>query len=717
MKKEKIKPNLKKNKILTIIFNTLQIISLILIIYTTSLVGKIETKWIVLGITILVMINALAIFLLDKLMKKTKIYKVIIFILVSLLLTGIQLYGSYLIYRTYNSLSSANKSSVTYETNIVVMKDSKLKKIDDLKNKTIGIVVDETSIDGYVIGLEIIDENKLEKNSKIEEYTDISSMLKDLYDNKIDAIIVSSNYTSMFTSIDAYKNIKEETKVIYKKSKKLSKKEIAKYVGEEIVNKNESSSITEPFTVLLMGIDSTADTLEKNATGNGDALMVLTFNPKTLNATIWSIPRDTYVPIACFAGQKENKITHAGWNGESCMIKTIENFTGINIDYYVKINFKGVVKMVDALGGITIDVPEEMDEVCEQDSNRNFSNQQCFHKGKMDINGEQALAFARHRKTLALGDFQRGLNQQLVVQGMLNKLKVIKSTNKALKILDTISNSIDTNFTTNQLLSFYDIAKVLFSTSSNSNNIINMQQLYLTGQGQMIYDEAMGLTLYNFIPNQDSLNQIITAMKQNLDKEKVTNKIKTMDFNIEEPFEMKMIGTDTSGGSSSYTLLPSVVGLDVTTAKAKLEALGLSVKIEEKQTTSYTSGTVISQSYPANKRIDLIKDSITLVVATNSSSSNKTEDNKQEDEITVEFNIANSEVIDTSKGETYVETDKDNIIVYEKGKDITSSASINYSYDDDNITSQTPELKTYTVTYTVTYKNFTKSFTKTVTIK
>ncbi len=717
MKKEKIKPNLKKNKILTIIFNTLQIISLILIIYTTSLVGKIETKWIVLGITILVMINALAIFLLDKLMKKTKIYKVIIFILVSLLLTGIQLYGSYLIYRTYNSLSSANKSSVTYETNIVVMKDSKLKKIDDLKDKTIGIVVDETSIDGYVIGLEIIDENKLEKNSKIEEYTDISSMLKDLYDNKIDAIIVSSNYTSMFTSIDAYKNIKEETKVIYKKSKKLSKKEIAKYVGEEIVNKNESSSITEPFTVLLMGIDSTADTLEKNATGNGDALMVLTFNPKTLNATIWSIPRDTYVPIACFAGQKENKITHAGWNGESCMIKTIENFTGINIDYYVKINFKGVVKMVDALGGITIDVPEEMDGVCEQDSNRNFGNQQCFHKGKMDINGEQALAFARHRKTLALGDFQRGLNQQLVVQGMLNKLKVIKSTNKALKILDTISNSIDTNFTTNQLLSFYDIAKVLFSTSSNSNNIINMQQLYLTGQGQMIYDEAMGLTLYNFIPNQDSLNQIITAMKQNLGKEKVTNKIKTMDFNIEEPFEMKMIGTDTSGGSSSYSLLPSVVGLDVTTAKAKLEALGLSVKIEEKQTTSYTSGTVISQSYPANKRIDLIKDSITLVVATNSSSNNKTEDNKQEDEITVEFNIPNSEVIDTSKGETYVETDKDNIIVYEKGKDITSSASINYSYDDDNITSQTPELKTYTVTYTVTYKNFTKNFTKTVTIK
>ena len=104
----------------------------------------------------------------------------------------------------------------------------------------------------------------------------------------------------MFTSLEEYKNIGTETKIIATKEKTLTKEEIAKYTGEEMVNINQSNQITEPFTVLLMGIDSTEETLSKNATGNGDALMLVTFNPKTLNATILSIPRDSYVPIACF---------------------------------------------------------------------------------------------------------------------------------------------------------------------------------------------------------------------------------------------------------------------------------------------------------------------------------------------------------------------------------------------------------------------------------
>jgi LCP family protein required for cell wall assembly len=240
-----------------------------------------------------------------------------------------------------------------------------------------------------------------------------------------------------------------------------------------------------------MGIDSKVENLSKTATGNGDSLMLVTFNPKTLNATILSIPRDSYVPISCFSNQKENKITHAAWNGESCMIKTIQNFTGIKIDYYLKINFKGVVKLVNALGGVEVNVPVEF---CEQNSDRSWaaSNKICLKKGKQTLNGEQALALARHRKTLATGDLQRGTNQQLVVQGILNKLKTIKSASQLLSILDTISNSMDTNFTTKQILSFYDIAKNLLLGSS-TGNLINIQQLYLSGSGQSIYDEGIGM--------------------------------------------------------------------------------------------------------------------------------------------------------------------------------------------------------------------------------
>ena len=438
-----------------------------------------------------------------------------------------------------------------------------------------------------------------------------TALIKGLYSKNIDIMIVSEDYVSMFEDIDEYKNIASETKIIYKKEKTYTKNDIAKLTGED-TNTNVSNKIDKPFTVLVMGIDSTASTLKKNASGNGDALMLLTFNPKTLNATILSIPRDTYVPIACFANQKENKITHAAWNGASCMIKTIENFTGINIDYYVKVNFQGVVKLVNAMDGIEVDVPLDF---CESNSKRATSNNKliCLKEGKQTLNGEQALALARHRKTLLTGDLQRGVNQQLVIQGMLNKVKSIKSAGQMLKILDMVSQNIDTNFTTNQILSFYDIAKNLVLTSSESSNLINIRQLYLSGSSQMIYDERSGLVLYNYIPNKSSLNQIIKAMKNNLSS-KPNFDVKRMNFNIEEKYEMDTIGTDNLSATSTYTLLPNFVGKSESYATNWLRSNGVSYEIKENIITSGEDGIVTEQSYPQNKRIDLISGSVVITV-------------------------------------------------------------------------------------------------------
>lgn len=608
----KTKPK-KKRKIALLIISLIPIISSILLIISIYMISGVENTIRYTAMILIFIINIILVLLLRKLGKKEKKSNFIAFIILSLILAIIQLVVGYMIFRTYTSLANMNKDKITYTTAIVTKSDSKIENIEDLKDTTIGIVVDESSIDGYIIGLEIIEEEKLEDNNEIKEYTDISSLVKDLYNDDIDAMIISENYPSMFTSIDEYKNIETETKIIYTKSKTLSKDEIAKYTGEEMVNFNTSNKIDEPFTVLVMGIDSAVENLNKNATGNGDALMLVTFNPKTLNATILSIPRDTYVPISCFAGQKENKITHAAWNGESCMIKTIENFTGINIDYYVKINFQGVVKLVNALDGIEVDVPIEF---CESNSHRSTKEENliCLEKGEQTLNGEQALALARHRKTLLTGDLQRGTNQQLVVQGILNKLKSIKNANQLLTILDTISNNMDTNFTTKQILSFYDIAKNLLLTST-SENLINMQQLYLSGSGQMIYDEGMGMVLYNYIPNEQSLNQIISIMKQNLGLEE-TDTIKKMTFSIKQTYQMETIGANVTEATKTYTLLPNFVGESQGYATNWLANNGVSYIIQTQEVSSgYYDGQVISQSYPESKRIDLISGSITLTIA------------------------------------------------------------------------------------------------------
>ncbi len=599
----------KKMKVVLTILQVLCFLSFVYIAYSIYLIEGIETEIRYIGIGVLFILN-IGVLLLRKITKKRKIINYIIYIILLLIFILIQLGLGYFIHKTYSSINNINKTSITYSSALVVLSDSKVKAVDALKGKEIGIVTDKTSIDGYILANEIIEKHKLGEIATIVEYDDIVTMIKDLYNKKIDAVLTTKDYPAMFKSLEGYEDIEEKTKIIEELTKKYKKDEIASITGDEMINYNKSASITEPFTVLLMGIDSTSETLNKNATGNGDALMLVTFNPKTLNATIMSIPRDSYVYIPNMG--TENKITHAAWGGTSHMIKTIEGFTGIDINYYVKINFQGVIKLVNLLGGITVDVPMEF---CESNAYRQTSSDKliCLKEGVQTLNGEQALALARHRKTLLTGDLQRGTNQQLVVQGILNQAKNIKSANQALSMLDTMSKSMDTNFTTKQLLSFYDIFKVILNTSSNQDNLINIQQLYLSGANQDIYDERTGLVLSDYIINQSSLNQCVKEMKKNLGLEK-TSLIKEMDFDIEDKFEMTTIGKSNLSATKTYKLLPNFTGKSLSYAKNWLSSYGISVEVEEQESTK-AAGTIISQSLPESKRIDLIKGSIKFVVA------------------------------------------------------------------------------------------------------
>lgn len=599
----------KKNKFKKVINITsiLMFISFLFLSYSILLISGVETELRYIGIGILLLINLIVIFLLRKIIKKKKTSRYIIYFIILLILTVGQATLGYFVFKTYSSINNINKDKITYSTSLVVRTDSKIEELKDLKDKKIGILNDKSDIDNHVLGMQLIKNEKLNDNNTIVDYDDLSSLISDLYKKKVDAIIVSSNYVTMFKSIETYSKIEEETKVIKSLEKTYKKSEISKITGEDDTTLNQNSSIKEPFTLLLMGVDATGDKLNKNATGNGDSLMLITFNPKTLNATILSIPRDSYVYIPNMG--TENKITHAAWGGTNHMIRTIENFTDVKINYYMKINFRGVVKLVDALGGVYIDVPTDM---CTDNSYR--YGKICLKEGYQKLNGEQALSFARNRYAFATGDLQRGVNQQIVVQAMLNELKNIKSASQALNILDTVSESMDTNFTTKQLLSFYDIFKTVLETSSNDSNLINVQQLYLAGSGQNIYDERTGWVLYNYIINQSSLNKVKDAMKKNLSTSTKTM-TKEMDFDIEDKFEMTTIGKTGLSATKLYTLLPNFEGKSIDYAKSWLNSNGITdIKIEYVESDK-DDGTILSQSLPASKRVDLIKGSITFKVA------------------------------------------------------------------------------------------------------
>ena len=596
--KEK-KEKKKKCRFWLLILSLIVIISNLFAIYNILLLGPVEEiiRYIIIGI--FVILDIIIIFKVrSKRRNKEKKAKLLTFFLILYLLINCAISG--LIMYAYGTLSSINRKTVTYSSSLIVPSSSEIENIKDIKDDKIGILSDKTSPEGNIIPNEVIKENKLKDENKIVKYDDYFSAMADLYAGEVDSIFVPTDYPSMFISMETYENIESDTKIILTKEKKMKK------ANTSSRSSSKGKSVTEPFTILLMGVDSAEEGLSKNTVANGDSLILVTFNPNTLNATMLSIPRDSYVPIACWSGTPENKITHAAAYGTDCMMDTIENYFDVTIDYYAKINFKGLVSLVDTLGGITVDVPQDL---CTDNSNR--EGQVCINEGVQTLNGEQALVLARNRKQLAAGDLDRGLNQQLVIQGILNKVKDMKSINQVMDVLNTITNNLDTNFTEQQILSFYDIAKDIMSNALQKDDadLINIEQLYLDGTGQMIYDERSRMVLWDYVPNTKSRDDIIKAMKINLEKQE-PNMIKEFSFSInDEDYEKTVTGTGPYKTAFTYDLLPDFTGDSESAARSYANAHGINVTFKG------NSGYVVAQSYPANKRIDLISGSVVLTLS------------------------------------------------------------------------------------------------------
>lgn len=602
-----------------IILVIITLLSSFFTIYEIFLLSGIETliRYIVIGV--LILIDLIILFKSRGIRKKKKKKsKRVLFIIFDIIYMLICLAVGIVIFYVYGRISGLNKTFVTYTSDLIVMSKSDANKVSDIKDMTIGILDDKTSPEGYIIPQEIIKKNKLNDDNEIKDYDDYTSMLVDLYSGDLDAMFVTNHYVSMFSGISGYENVGTETKIITSKSKKMLKAN-----NSAIETASSGKSITEPFTILLMGIDSTDEVLSENAIANGDTLILITFNPKTLNATMFSIPRDSYVPISCWSGKPENKITHAAAYGDDCMINTIKDYFDIDIDYYAKINFKGLVKLVDAVGGVDVNVGQRL---CTDDSSR--GGQVCINPGEQTLNGEQALVYARNRKQLANGDFGRAEHQQEIIMALVNKIKTIKDVSTFMDILNTVSNSMDTNLTTKQILSFYNVGKDILkrSTVTDNSNVINVQRLYLQGTGQMIYDERAKMVLWDYVPNQSSRKDIINAMKVNLGK-KEHSVIKKFSFSINDPYEIEVIGEGPYKSSGGYTLLPNFVGDSESQARSAAARLGIPVSFKG------NSGYVVSQNYPANKRVDLIKGSVTLTLSgSRQVVSTDDKDNKKDDD-------------------------------------------------------------------------------------
>lgn len=623
-----IKKLKRSNKALRLIYyltNITYLIGLILFIKSILSLTGVET---LLRIVVIVLFVLYLLFysfwnLLNLLQRKYK--GLIITTLISILLTVIFFVGSYYINYIYKNLDGMQENEkIIYTTYLITLKDSSFNE-----ESKIGIINKTIDNDNHELSTKLYKNKKLDNDTT--EYNDYIKMIGDLYNGSIEAIFVPGNYVTLFKNENGFENIASDTKVIYEYSEKMQ---------NEDLNLVSNKDFNEPLTFLFLGVDSEGDGLNANAAFNGDTLMLMSFNPKTLDAILLSIPRDTYVPIACNHNNYA-KINSSAAYGTSCVISTINNLLGINIDYYVKINFKGVVDLVEAVGGVEVDVeaPSYMADkyggkVCEQNSDRQFGNKLvCMNPGMQTLNGEQALAYSRCRHMYIGSDLDRVKHQQQVVEALANKAMHFSSIKEFQNILNAVSKNIATNMDTDTILSGYNVAKNVLGNKLSGKDSINIEKATLETYSLNVYVPSQGRNTSAQGYYKDSLLDIQKSFNVILGKEK-KELIKTFNFSVNETYEKSAPGKGKRTGASGE-LLPSFVGKTV----SEVESFGNShnIKINVRYVDSgseyYNSdvavGLVGNQSVHKDVLLSSVSE-ITIYVVNSKETNNNVSENKSD---------------------------------------------------------------------------------------
>lgn len=222
-------------------------------------------------------------------------------------------------------------------------------------------------------------------------------------------------------------------------------------------------------TIMIMGVDERDDDV-----GRSDTLMVAALDPKNNQASLLSVPRDTRVKIK---GHGWDKINAAyAYGGEKLTQRTVEDFLGLNIDHYVIINTKSFVKIIDALGGIDIDVEKRMyyEDPWDDDGGLLID----LKPGLQHMDGKTAVTYVRYRDEE--GDIGRIRRQQKFMKACMDKLVSPSTITSLPSIIKEVMGSIKTDMSLRQILEF---AGTLKESQKNGlkTDMVPGKPLYIDG--------------------------------------------------------------------------------------------------------------------------------------------------------------------------------------------------------------------------------------------
>lgn len=363
---------------------------------------------------------------------KSAIYKIL-----SLLVSIAMVFGTIQIMRGNNVLDMITGANTqVIQMSVVTLENSSVSEIEDLKDEILGACSASDAINVNKTKAAIEEETG---TITLKDFNSLNETAKALYNGDIEAMILKEMERE--TLEESYKDFEDKTKVIKTYELKIPS-----------AKANSAQVTKEPFNIFICGTDQRGPI---STAGLSDVNMIATVNPVTKQLYLTSIPRDYYVDIDGYNGK--DKLTHSARGGIQCTMKTIENFMGIKFNYYVKLNFTSFMNIIDALGGIDINIPKYQTKHSNDGSFTTKIYKYKMKPGKMHMNAKQALAFVRERKSFIDGDRVRGQNQQLMIKAIVKKVCNPSVITKLDGIFEAVADSLETNMSGDEVRSLINM--------------------------------------------------------------------------------------------------------------------------------------------------------------------------------------------------------------------------------------------------------------------
>lgn len=408
-------------------------------------------------------------------------------------------FGGFYINKTRSAISNiSGETTEVTQMAVYVKSDDAADSVEATAGYTYGILssLDRENTDGAVAHLN----SQFGTEVQTKEYAGLTELADGILNGEVNAMLLNSGYLSVYEDMDGYTDF--STKI----------KEVGTVDVESTIQSAEESTPIEPittanggkvYTIYLSGIDTRG---EMTAKSRSDVNIIATVNTDTHEILLVSTPRDYFVPLS-ISGGAPDKLTHAGIYGIDVCMDTLGMLYDIDINYYFRINFGGFVKVIDALGGITVNSDYDFDS-------KNILGYH-FNKGENYVNGEQALIFARERYAFQEGDRQRGKNQMEVIRGVVKKALSPEILTSYSSILSSLDGCFGTNIT------YEEIAQILQQQLTNGGDW-TIVSYSVNGTGATEKPYSMSQKAYVMVPDYNTVDKAKSLMEKVRNGEVVT---------------------------------------------------------------------------------------------------------------------------------------------------------------------------------------------------